>query len=255
MAGMVESTTQRSLRSVDAPPSPRRGLMSRLSLGHVIMIVAGLAAFLLVFSILRSRDETFRIAAAAVELRAGTTVTDGAFTYVELGATDRSVLGTFLGPEQVARAVDEGWLVTRSVPAGDPLRMTDFRTDADPSELRAMSIPIDRGHAVAGVLQAGDLVDVIVVRKGVAGYVATAVEVLDVAGGDIQFGGGFSVTVAVDGPASLRLASAVREGGIEIVRATGAAEVDPLDFYDPLQEDAPALPDPQDGLLPEPGQG
>jgi len=63
------------------------------------------------------------------------------------------------------------------------------------------------------------------------------------------------VTVAVDGPASLRLASAVREGGIEIVRATGAAEVDPLDFYDPLQEDAPALPDPQDGLLPEPGQG
>jgi hypothetical protein len=229
--------------------------MSRLSLGHVIMIVAGLAAFLLVFSLLRSRDETFEIATAAFELRAGTTANDGAFVYAELGGTDRNVLGTFLSPEQVARAIEEGWVVTRTVPAGDPVRMTDFRTEADPSELRAMSIPIDRGHAVAGVLQAGDLVDIIVVRKGVAAYVATGVEVLDVAGGDSQFAGGFSVTVAVDGSASLRLASAVRDGGIEIVRATGAVEVDPLEFYDPLQEDVPAVPDRQDTSPSDPGPG
>lgn len=229
--------------------------MSRLSLGHVIMIVAGLAAFLLVFSILRSRDETFEIATAAIELQAGTTVNDGAFTYAELGVTDRSILGTFLSLEQVGRAIEEGWVVTRTVPLGDPVRMTDFRTEADPSELRAMSIPIDRGHAVAGVLQAGDVVDVIVVRKGVAGYVATGVEVLDVAGGDSQFGGGFSVTVAVDGMASLRLASAVRDGGLEIVRATGAVEVDPLDFYDPSQENGPILPDGPGAVPSDPGTG
>ena len=42
-----------------------------------------------------------------------------------------------------------------------------------------MSIPIDRGHAVAGALQAGDLIDVIVVRKGVAGYVATVEDLLN----------------------------------------------------------------------------
>jgi hypothetical protein len=99
------------------------------------------------------------------------------------------------------------------------------------------------------------VIDVIVVRKGIAGYVATGVEVLDVAGADGQFGGGFSVTVAVDGPASLRLASAVRDGTIELVRATGATEVDPLDFYDPLQENAPGLLDSQNGSPADPGTG
>ncbi len=213
--------------------------MRRVSLGHVIMILAGLSAFLLVFSLLRSRDETHQIATAAVELRAGSTVEAGRFLYAEIGVVDDGLLATFLSPEQAVRAVEEGWVVTRTVPAGDPVRVTDFRTGADPSDLRAMSIPIDRGHAVAGGLQAGDLVDVIVVRKGVAGYVATGVEVLDVAGGDNQFAGGFSVTVAIDGATSLRLASALRDGGIEIVRATGAAQVDPLDVFDPFADDPP----------------
>ena len=211
--------------------------MSRISLGHVIMIVAGLAAFLLVFSVLKTRDQTFAIATAAIELRAGTTIEESTIRYVELGASDRSALGSFLNPEQVERAVAERWIVTRTVPAGDPVRLTDFRTEADPSELRAMSVPIDRGHAVGGVLQSGDRVDVIVVRKGVAGYVATGIEVLDVAGGDSQFAGGFSVTVAVDGPTSLRLASAVRDGAIEIVRATGSGEIDPQEVYDPGQDE------------------
>jgi hypothetical protein len=253
MAGIIEPTTQRSWSTVDAPPPPKRGLMSRINLGHVIMIVAGLAAFLLVFSLLRSRDETFRIATAVVELRAGTTVTDGVFGYTKLGVADRDALGTLLGPEEVEQAVNEGWIVTRTVPAGDPVRMSDFRTHADPSNLRAMSIPIDRGHAVAGALQAGDYIDVIVVRKGIAAYVAAGIEVLDVAGADSQFGGGFSVTVALDGMTSLRLASALRDGSIDLVRATGAAEIDSGETFDPLQEGPDDLPGPPNGSPVEPG--
>jgi hypothetical protein len=219
------------------------------------MIVAGLAAFLLVFSLLRTRDQTFVVATAAVELRAGSTVEVGMFQYVELGAVDRNILGTFLNSEQVEQAAAEKWVVTRMVPAGDPVRLTDFRTEADPSHLRAMSIPIDRGHAVAGVLQSGDRVDVIVVRQGVAAYVATGIEVLDVTGGDGQFAGGFSVTVGIDGPTSLRLASAVRDGGIEIVRATGAVEIDPLGSFNPSQDGTPeGLPQPG-GMVSDPGAG
>jgi len=229
--------------------------MSRLSLGHVIMIVAGLSAFSLVFSVLRMQGERFSIATAAIELRAGTTVAVESFGYSEVGVTDRALLGTFLSPDLVTRAVEERWVVTRTVPAGDPVRLTDFRTEAAPSDLRAMSIPVDRGHAVAGVLQAGDLVDVIVVRNGVAAYVATGAEILDVAGGDSQFAGGFSVTVAVDGSTSLRLASAVRDGGIEIVRATGANPVDPQDFFDPTRDEILELSEPTNGISSEPGTG
>ena len=252
VAGM---TTQRSSQPVDVPVAVRRSFMSRISLGHVIMIVAGLAAFLLVFSILRTRDQTFAVATAAIELRAGTTVQEGIFDYVELGASDRNILGSFLNREQVGEAVAERWVVTRTIPAGDPVRFTDFRTDAGPSELRAMSVPIDRGHAVAGVLQSGDRVDVIVVRKGIAAYVATGIEVLDVAGVDSQFAGGFSVTVAVDGPTSLRLASAVRDGGVEIVRATGAGEVDPLDVFNPSQDERLEGSPQSSGENPDPGAG
>jgi hypothetical protein len=255
MAGIIDPTTQRSWHTVEAVSPPRRGLMSRLSLGHVIMIVAGLAAFLLVFSLLQSRDETFTIATAIVELRAGTTVTEGVLAFTEMGVADRAVLGTLLGPEQVQQAVNEQWVVTRTVPAGDPVRMGDFRTDADPSDLRAMSIPIDRGHAVAGALQAGDFIDVIVVRKGIASYVAAGVEVLDVSGADSQFGGGFSVTVALDGMTTLRLASALRDGTIDLVRATGATAVDPGGYFDPLQEGPGDLSGSLNGPPVEPGSG
>lgn len=232
MAGVAGMTTQRSGPS-GAPVAERRRFMSRINLGHVVMIVAGLAAFLLVFSLLRTRDQTFAVATAATELRAGSTVAEGMFLYVELGAADRDVLGTFLNPELVDRAMTERWIVTRTVPAGDPVRVTDFRTETDPSDSRAMSIPVDRAHAVAGALQSGDRVDVIVVRKGIASYVAAGLEVLEVAGGEGQLAGGFSVTVGVDGPTSLRLAAAIREGGIELVRATGAGEIDPLDIFNP----------------------
>lgn len=255
MTGMVEPTTQRSMRSIDAPTSARRSFMSRLSLGHVIMIMAGLIAFLLVFSLLKSRDETFQIATAAVDLPAGTSVDEDTLLFAEVGITDRSLLGSFLSPEQGALAVEEGWVVTRTIPAGDPVRLNDFRSEPDPSQLRAMSIPIERSHAVAGVLQAGDLVDIIVVRSGTARYVATGTEVLDVGGGESQLAGGFTVTVAVDGATSLRLASAVRDGGIEIVRATGAIEVDPLDVYDPLQDEILVLPGEFESSVSDPGTG
>ena len=235
MAGIVESTTQRSIDGAGQRPAPRRGLLNRLSLGHVIMIVAGLAAFLLVFSLLQNEDETFLIAVASLDLRAGTTVTEEAFSLAEVGAADRLVLGSFLTPEMVQTAVAERWAVTRTVPAGDPVRVSDFRIEPNPSDLRAMSIPIERGHAVAGLLQAGDAIDVIVVRKGVAGYVANGVEVLDVAGSESQFGGGITVTVAVDAHTSLKIASALRDGAIELVRATGATAADPEDVYDPFE--------------------
>ncbi len=229
VAGTAEQTTEQRLHH-----RPRvRHPLSRLSIGHVVMIVAGLASFLMVFSILRARDEAFPIALAASQLRTGTAVAAQSFRMASVGTNDHSVLGALLGPEEVEKAVAEGWVVTRTIEAGDLVRLSDFRTDAVPSNLRAMSIPIDVGHAVGGALRAGDLVDVIVVREGTAGYVATGIEVLDVASEGGHFPSGFSITVAVDAPTTLRLAAALRQEGLDIVRATGAMEADPLDFYDP----------------------
>jgi hypothetical protein len=82
---------------------------------------------------------------------------------------------------------------------------------------------------------AGDLVDVIVVRDGIARYVTTGAEVI--AAGDSGSGvgtrSGFTITLRVDAPTSLRLAAALNGGALEIVRSTGAEPADPAAAFDP----------------------
>ena len=69
-------------------PAPRRPLLSRLSLGHVIMILAGLLAFLLVLVVLRERGESFQIAVAAQQIDAGTQLQATDVRYASLTDAD-----------------------------------------------------------------------------------------------------------------------------------------------------------------------
>jgi Flp pilus assembly protein CpaB len=90
-----------------------------------------------------------------------------------------------------------------------------------------MSIPISPTKAVAGTLQAGDLVDVIASGELGSWYVTTSAEVLAVS--DPTAGGfastDYTVTIAVDPQISLRLACAMDNGKIDIARATGATPI------------------------------
>ena len=95
--------------------------------------------------------------------------------------------------------------------------------------MTAMSIPIDQSRAVSGDLSPGDAVDIVLVRDGVATYIATAVEVLSVPSADTNALGartGYSPTVAVDADEALRIAAALDVGDVHVVRATGAPPPD-----------------------------
>jgi Flp pilus assembly protein CpaB len=208
-------------------PAPRGpGARSRLSLGHVITLLAGLLAMLLVFSVLRERDTTWRVAVAGAEIRAGTAVDRASFRLVEVHVP-AAVRGTLVEPASLARL--RGWIATRTILPGELVSRGDLRPPAAPSALRAMSIPVEAAHAVGGSLAAGDHVDVIQVDEdGHARYVVSSAQVLAVnrpdAGVIGAAAGASSITVAVDARQALKLAAAIRSQRFEIVRSTGAED-------------------------------
>ncbi len=203
------------------PSAARRGLMSRLSAGHVVMIVAGLLAALVNFNLLQQRDATFPVAVAQAELIPGQLVTAADFRPEEIKATE-SVLETMLLFEDVADV--EGKIAIRPLRAGQLVSSADFQEPAAPLQQRAMSIPIETDLAVGGAIGEADLIDIIHVNDQVARYVATGVQVLAVADPEENFGAtlDFYVTVAVDAQTSLQIASALDEGTVMLVRSTGA---------------------------------
>ena len=208
----------------------RRPFAGRLSVGHIIVLVAGLLALLANFAVLRARDDTYRVAVAERDLAAGTVLDEGAFRLVNV-SVDPEILVTLISEEGMP-ALD-GRIVTRSIVAGDLVARSDLTSAAAPMEKRAMSIPIDRVHAVGGEISTSDVVDVIAVSDGVAEFILLAAPVLDVADSSsagLGSSGKYFVTLAVDSHSALRIASAMDLGTIEIVRATGATEPTDLVF-------------------------
>lgn len=210
-----------------APPK-RRGIGERLSLGHVVMIAAGLLAFVLVMAVLSDRSATVLVATAEREILPGTTVT--ADMIVEIGVpADSPLIGNVATLDTIAIGeVTAG----QRIAAGEPITLTALTPVSAPSGLRAMSIPIDEEFAVGGDLGAGDRIDVIAVDAGTATYIATDLEVLSTRQSSTRTGAlnasslsGYFVVVAVDDQTALRLALAIDEGAMSVLRSTGAVEV------------------------------
>jgi Flp pilus assembly protein CpaB len=198
------------------------------------MVVAALLAAVLNFALLRQGESTVSVAVATAEIPAGTKIDSSAISAASVGSgggvTDGLVTAT-------DRAV--GQIATTRLSPGDPLRGSDLRAPAAPERQRAMSVPVARAHAAGGNLQPGDRVDVIEVRSDAASYIAADAEVLAVSGGTDQgalpSGESFAVTLGIDAETALRLAMALREQTVELVRATGAAPAE-VSSYSPLAD-------------------
>lgn len=223
-------------------PAPRRRrLRGRLSTGHVVMIAAGLAAFLLNLLILRGGDETVPAAVAARPLPAGARLAERDLEEVRIAAGG-ALARRALAPEEAAGLV--GRALVRDVGAGAPLFPDDFRPFV-PGAGRAMSIPVPPGRAVAAELRSGDRVDVVSAGRGWGRFAATGVEVLSVTeDGDGLGGGELNVIVAVDGADALAVAAALADSEIFLVRSTGAPPAPALSYRTPPRpgEEPPAGP-------------
>lgn len=211
--------------------TPKRGMMSRLNTGHVIMILAGLLAALLNFTLLQQRDEVFQVVVTNRPLLPGQTVVLNDFTHAEIRAT-QELLGTLVMADVVATL--EGQVAVRPIAVGNIVSAADFSPAAAPLEQRAMSVPVDAAKAVNGSLTTNDIVDIILVDDGRASYVALAIEVLAVPAPQEGFASTakYAVTISVDDETALRVASAIGIGELHLVRSTGSQTAD-VEFFDP----------------------
>ena len=204
---------------------PKRSPLSRVSFGHVLMVLAGLLAVLFNLALLRGDGSERMVTVADRDLPSGTRIDAGDLRYVS-SPLEGSMAERFVPQEDAAGLI--GLVVTRPLAAGDPIFDSDVRPEAAPGAGRAMSVPVDPSQAVGGALQRGDRVDVIGVEDGVAVYVATSVEVLAVpetTGSGLQAAtGAFSVTLAVDDAEAIAIAATLDSGEVHILRSTGAPE-------------------------------
>ena len=222
------------------PTEPNRRLVRRprVSRGHVLMTLAGLAAAVLAFGALRARPGDEQVAVATHQIRAGERVhpRDFRITSVSLGGAGLSRL---VGADDL-RAVD-GRIAGITIEPGELVPRRVLRPRAARAGRRAISIPVDPARAVGGRLAAGDRVDVLVADDDGVAIIVPDADVLAVdargRGGIGDSSSPFTVTVAVDEAQSRLVAAAVVSGGLSLARTTGATPA-----TGPAVGDAPGAP-------------
>ncbi len=125
----------------------RRAFASRLSTGHVVMVMAGALGVLLTLSVLRAADNTQPMLAAARDIAPGTVIDSRALRITNVHV-DSEVGATLFA----ASALDslEGRVAVERITAGSLLSRNSVRAATDGGVPRAMSFPIPRSRAVGG---------------------------------------------------------------------------------------------------------
>jgi Flp pilus assembly protein CpaB len=203
----------------------RRELTSRVSTGHVVMVLAGALGVLLTLTVLRSADDTRPVLVAAHDLAPGTVLDDASFRVAHVHA-ENAILSTLYPSDELGAL--RGHVVTSVVHEGELVAHTAVGERDGKSSARTMSFPIPRSRAVAGKLATGDRVDVLAVDhdSGRADYVLTGAEVV---AAESRSSGALSgasdditVTLVVDPATAPALAAALDGGTVMLVRSTGA---------------------------------
>ena len=202
---------------------PRPGIL-RPTLAHGVMVLAGLATFVLVTVALRDRSATVEVLVAAETIEAGTTLSGAALRPVTIDAG--SGLVDALLP---ADRVDPSLTVVRPLVAGEPVLRADLVPGASGRGLRTVALPVEHLVLDGLGLRVGDRVDVVAVDPaGVPRFVAVDVSVGRLPGsGPVGLGRSADssswLTVEVSDQQALDLAAASAVGDLVVVRSTGAA--------------------------------
>jgi Flp pilus assembly protein CpaB len=198
----------------------------RPSLSHIAIALAAVLAFVVNYLALQNRDATELVAIADSPIAEGVPLTSDLVRLVPLPAD-------FEGLEHLVSEDDfgnlEGWIVGRSVAAGELLDRSAVIQPGAGEGLRTMSIPVPVEHAVGATLVVGDRVDVISMVGDEPVFVATDLEVVsipDTTQNGLSGVGPYHVVVAVRPEDALALARAIAEGSIEILRSTGVGGID-----------------------------
>ena len=232
---------------IDSPSKASSGFVNRRPIfrpapGHIVMVVAAGLAFLLTFAAVRDSDRTVEVARLGRALERGAPLQAAAIDFFDMSVGDETLPPGLITPGRARELAATGARLAHSVPVGSLLRESDFAVGGA-NQSRTMAFPVDRAHAVNGDLAAGDLVDLISVHQGVAGYVLTGAPVVKIGDGASGSARTITVTLELDAVSSLKLAHALSTGTLEVVKSTWAPPADP-GLVVPLPEVADPEPSP-----------
>jgi Flp pilus assembly protein CpaB len=192
-------------------------------MSHVLIAVAALLAFGLNYLALQNRDAITLVAVADGPIAEGTPFSEDLVRLAPLPADFEGLPHLITKPDLDGL---HGWIVGRSIAAGELIDRGVVIRPGAIGGLRTMSIPVAIEHAAGATLVIGDRVDVISVVDEVPTYVASDLEVVSIADtsqGGLGGTGPYHVVVAVSSDEALALAGAIAVGSLEVVRSTGAA--------------------------------
>ena len=186
------------------------------SAAHVLMVLSGALAFVLVLLVLRDRGATAVVVVAARDIEAHSPVVADALAEAVLPAAVAELNG-LLDADSLATGPRREF--SRDVPAGAPLLATDV-VAADVASARLMSFAIDAARAGDGGIRAGDTIDVLAVTDGTAIVVAQNIAVRRLVNGDGVGRSAVTITLEVGEGQDLAIAAAVSRGDLYLVRTS-----------------------------------
>ncbi len=222
----MTGTMPNQLTPVTPVEPPRRKSGARLSGGHLIMIVSGLAAFVLVLALFGRGQAMVTVAVATETIEVGEQVTPAMVKPVK-EPKDSPLAGTLVAYDTIK---SQTRYAAVRIEANTPIarsELTPDRARVEGEAVRQISIKVDQAYVANGKIAKNDLVDVISVsNEGVACRVVSGVRVTDISGGSggalTSTGGGEStITIAVEQPGDdLKLATTTGKK-VQLVRSTG----------------------------------
>lgn len=205
--------------------SKHLGRRPRLSVTHIVMVAAALLAFIAVLAVLRERGAVLEVPLVTDGIAAGETIDPARVAFVVAHGPSADLAAAVPTREFLDAGAAEAVVAARDLLPGTLLSAVDVVSPRNASAVRIMSIPVAGSDAVARSLVRGDVVDIVAVIDGSAGFVAAGVDVVHGVAAEGSSAGTAAVGVALDGDAVLRIAWALSRADLRFVRATGAPPV------------------------------
>jgi Flp pilus assembly protein CpaB len=193
----------------------------RLSASHVLVALAVVLAFVLNILALQDRSASVLVAIADRSIVPGEAFRSDMVRLTPV-SSDFEGLSSLVTEDSLESF--SGWVAQRAMVEGDLIGKSSLAQPAASRGRRSMSVPIEISRAAGGTVVAGDRVDVIAVRDGVASFIVSDVEVLavPVVDGTALTARDHFLVLAVDADEALALAEAMAAGAVDVVRSTGA---------------------------------
>ena len=222
---------------------PRRKLGARLSGGHLLMIVSGIAAFVLVFALVGRGQAQVTVAVAVNPIDVDAQLTPAMVKPVAIPA-DSTLAASLVTYDSIGK---ETRYATSRIEPGTPIakaQLSQARVTGAKVQSREMAIKVDRSAVAGGKIEKGDKIDVISVSNdGVACRVVSGLRVMNVessSGGALSSStGDAALTVAIEKDGDDLLLATTTGKKVQIVQATGApAAADGRCSNDPIARSA-----------------